>query len=166
MRHLLLGPIIASLIATTAAAQPGTPRPPVIDMHVHSDGTSPQAAAAQMNSLNIRYLFLSSSAADLRLWADAGNPSRYLPAFQFPCPGGVNPVTGRACFDSATEFPDIAWVRDELRASRIRAFGELAPEYLGMTPNDPRLEPYWRLAEVKPASGLVRMALGWGGRML
>jgi Amidohydrolase len=160
MRHLLLVPIIASLIAATAAAQPGTPRPPVIDMHVHGDATSPLASAAQMNALNIRYLFLSSSAADLRLWADAGNPSRYLPALQFPCPGGVNPITGRACFNTTTEFPDVAWVRDELRAGRIRAFGELVPEYLGMAPNDPRLDAYWQLAEEFDLPVAIHMGIG------
>jgi Amidohydrolase len=160
VRRLLLGPVTASLIAATATAQHGTPQPPVIDMHVHSDATSPQTAAALMDSLNIRYLFLSSSAADLRLWAEAGNPSRYLPALQFPCPSGVNPITGRACFDSATELPDVAWVRDELRAGRIRGFGEVLPEYLGMTPNNPRLEPYWQLAEEFDIPVAIHMGIG------
>ena len=161
MPRFLLGSAIVSLIAVTSVAQPVAPQPPVIDMHVHSDATSsPQAAVAQMNSLNIRYVFLSSSAADLRLWADAGNPSRYLPAFQFPCPAGVNPITGRSCFDSPTEFPDIAWVRDELRAGRIWAFGELVPEYLGMVPNDPRLDAYWQLAEEFDLPVAIHMGIG------
>jgi predicted TIM-barrel fold metal-dependent hydrolase len=45
------------------------------------------------------------------------------------------------------DFPDIAWLRGELSAGRIRAFGELLPEYMGISPNDPRFEPYWELAE-------------------
>ena len=38
-------------------------------------------------------------------------------------------------------------MRGELRAGRIKALGEVSPQYVGMTPADPRLEPYWQLAE-------------------
>ena len=42
---------------------------------------------------------------------------------------------------------DVTWLRGEIKAGHIRGLGELAPQYLGMSPNDERLEPYWRLAE-------------------
>jgi predicted TIM-barrel fold metal-dependent hydrolase len=54
---------------------------------------------------------------------------------------------GRPCFDTRSEFPDIEWLRRELGAGRIRGFGELEPQYIGMSPDDERLEPYWQLAE-------------------
>jgi uncharacterized protein len=41
----------------------------------------------------------------------------------------------------------VAWLREQLRTGRIKAFGEMSPQYLGMSPADSRLEPYWQLAE-------------------
>ena len=45
------------------------------------------------------------------------------------------------CFETGTEFPDIAWLRGEVQAGRIKAFGEMPPQFLGLAPNDSRLEP-------------------------
>jgi uncharacterized protein len=127
--------------APTVLAQ----RPPVIDMHVHSTTTSP-GALARLDSLNVRYLFLAGLASDLRIWGEVDS-SRYLPALVFPCDGGRAPITGRPCYDTATDLPDTTWLRGELRAGRIRGFGEMSPQYLGMSPDDARLNPFWALAE-------------------
>jgi uncharacterized protein len=137
--------VIAVLLALPAGAQAGAQRPPVIDMHVHSTTTSP-AALAELDSLNVRYLFLSGLASDLHLWAEVDS-TRYLPALVFPCDDGRAPITGRPCYDTATDLPDTTWLRGELRAGRIRGFGEMSPQYMGMSPADPRLDPYWALAE-------------------
>jgi hypothetical protein len=119
--------------------------PPVIDMHVHSTTTTPESMAL-LDSLNIRYVYLSGLHADLARWRTV-DASRYLPALVFPCAGGRAPVTGRPCYDTPTDLPDTAWLRGELQAGRIRGFGEMSPQYLGMSPDDPRLFPYWALAE-------------------
>jgi hypothetical protein len=120
-------------------------RLPVIDIHVHSTTTTP-AALAVLDSLNVRYVYLSALASDLRTW-EAVDPARYLPSLVFPCEGGRAPVTGRPCYDTPSDLPDTTWLRAELQAGRIRGFGEMSPQYLGMSPADPRLQPYWRLAE-------------------
>ena len=60
---------------------------------------------------------------------------------------GHAPITGRDCFNSVTDFPDVAWLRRELEAGHIKAFGELSPQYEGISPQDSRFEPYWQLAE-------------------
>ena len=101
---------------------------------------------ARLASINVRYVFLAGLQSDLAVWSSV-DPARYLPALIFPCAGGRAPITGRPCFDTASELPDIEWLRRELRAGRIRGFGELEPQYLGMSPDDERFEPYWRLAE-------------------
>lgn len=123
-------------------------RPPVIDMHQHSAQLTPKAYA-QMSASNIRYVFLSSTTTDLRGWAAEADPKRYLPALVFPCEAGraPGPGAGRQCLDDGSEFPDLTWLREEIRAGRIKALGELAPQYMGISPADPRLEPYWQLAE-------------------
>lgn len=132
--------------ASRAAAQTAAHRQPVIDVHVHSTTTKP-GALARLDSLGVRYVVLAGLAPDLRTWAAAADSSRYLPALVFPCDGGRAAITGRPCFDGPMEFPDTSWVRDEIRSGRIRAFGEVMQQFLGLAPGDPRMEPYWRLAE-------------------
>jgi hypothetical protein len=137
-------------VAAPAAAAAGQsaalgPRQPVIDVHVHSTMTTP-AMLQRLEALGVRYIVLSALAADLPLWA-AVDSSRYVPALVFPCPGGRAVITGRPCFANGEELPDTTWLREEVRAGRVRAFSELVPQFLGLSPADPRLEPYWSLAE-------------------
>ena len=141
--------IVAVLLGSTAVGQApqAPPHFPVIDVHLHSTNTSPQQALERMKSLNIRFLVVSSLAADLPQWAGALDPALLLPSLVFPCADGRAPITGRRCFDTITEFPDIAWLTGEVKAGRIKALGEVEPEFLGMSPADPRMEPYWQLAE-------------------
>lgn len=144
---------LAALACLTLTALPPqavtgqSPRPPVIDVHVHSTNTSPQEELERMKAMNIRYVFVSSLAADMPAWATAFEPSRFLPGLVLPCDGGRAPITGRPCWDGATDVPDVTWLRREIQAGRIKALGEMSPQYLGMPPNDARLEPYWQLAE-------------------
>ena len=142
-----LGLTVAHFAASIAATQAGPLRPPVIDVHVHSTNTSPQAALERMKSLNIRYLFVSSLTADLPAWSAALNATQFLPALVLPCDGGRAPITGRPCWDGGDSFPDTTWLRGELQSGRIKGFGEMSPQYLGIAPNDRRFEPYWQLAE-------------------
>jgi hypothetical protein len=144
VRRLLFVLAIAGVSFRSASAQNGS-RPPVIDMHVHGTTTAP-SDLARLVSLNVRYLFLAGLQSDLGVWSTA-DPARYLPALIFPCAGGRAPITGRPCFDTASDLPDIEWLRRELRTGGIRAFGELEPQYLGMSPDDEQLETYWQLAE-------------------
>jgi hypothetical protein len=144
MSRVLASAALALIPAAPVNGQ-AEPRPPVIDMHVHSTTTLP-GALASLDSLNVRYLFLAGLTSDLRMWAEADS-TRYLPALVFPCDGGRAPITGRSCFDTETDLPDTTWLRGELRAGRIRGFGEMSPQYLGMSPDDPRLDPYWAMAE-------------------
>ena len=129
------------------SAQSNLTRPPVIDMHVHTTNTSPQDALARMTSLNIRYLFVSSVTSDLPLWAATLHADQFMPALVLPCDDGRAPITGRPCWDGGGTFPDINGLRRELRAGRIKALGEVSPQYEGISPADERLEPYWALAE-------------------
>ncbi len=132
-------------MAGTAAAQPSAERPPVIDMHAHSTTTTP-AGLARLDSLGVRFVFLGALATDLPAWRGADS-ARVLTALVFPCEGGRAVITGRPCFEPTAEFPDPAWLRAEIIAGRVRGFGELLPQFMGLEPNDVRLEPYWQIAE-------------------
>ena len=134
--------------------------PPVIDMHVHSTNTSPQDALGRMQSLNIRYLFVSSLTADLAKWFAAMDGSQFVPGLVLPCDHGLAPITGRPCYDGRSEFPDLTWLGGEVKEGRIKALGEVEPQYVGMSPADPRMEPYWQLAEELDIPAGIHMGSG------
>ena len=138
-------PILAAGFATTSAYAQSPP--PVIDMHVHSTNTTPEAVLRRMATQNLRFFFLSGLIADLQSWRTAVQPNRYVAGLVFPCEGGRAPITGRSCFNAGDILPDVDWLRQEVQEGRIQAFGELSPQYPGISPNDARLDPYWRLAE-------------------
>ena len=145
LKGFTLHALAVSFVLTSAVAQ--TAPPPVIDMHVHSTNTAPQVVAGRMASQNLRFFFLSALAGDLPAWRATIQPDRYLPGIVFPCEEGRAPITGRSCFDTADTLPDLDWLRTQIQCGRIQAFGELSPQYPGISPNDPRLDPYWQLAE-------------------
>lgn len=149
---------LAATLVLAAAATARAQRPPVIDVHVHS-GLEPGRVLSVHDSLNIRFAIVSALQSDLRKWADADTGRFYL-GLLFPCERGRMPNTGRRCFESGAEFPDTTWLRAELRARHIRMLGELVPEYIGMSPNDPRMEPYWRLAEEYDVPVAIHMGPG------
>jgi hypothetical protein len=134
-------------LTTTVVGQNPPMRVPVIDMHVHSTNTTPQQTLDRMKQLNIRYVFVSTLFADLPRWTSALNRNQFAAGLVFPCDHGRGPYNGQSCFNSESEFPDVGWLRAELTAGRINAFGELEPQYLGLSPADPRMEPFWQLAE-------------------
>ena len=141
---LLVG--LGLLSATTfQGAQNTPPRPPVIDVHTHIlSGKGP----AVMSSLNVRYWVVTSHVPALRDWARVdGMANRYLPALGFPCPGGRGVISGDPCFEVSADFPDVNWLRREVQDGRIKAFGEILLQYMGLAPGDPQMEPYWALAE-------------------
>jgi uncharacterized protein len=97
--------------------------------------------------LNVRYVFVAGLSKDLQDWAATIDGARYMPASGFSMPAGVALYRKRACFDRATDFPDSAWLRTELESGRIKVFGELVPQFMGLSPQDSRLETYWKRAE-------------------
>jgi hypothetical protein len=49
--------------------------------------------------------------------------------------------------DEENPLPKLATLRADIRGGRVQILGELGLQYRGMAPNDPRLEPYYALAE-------------------
>jgi uncharacterized protein len=159
-----LGLIAVGLLSLTALGQSPKPRPPVIDMHVHANPMfPPERTMAMFDSLNVRYIFLSTRPDTSGPWASV-DAKRFLPALAFPCIGGTS-VSGTCVFEkSGAEFPDVTWLRGELKAGRFRALGEVGSQYGGMSPADSRMEPYWALAEELDVPVGIHMGPGGPGR--
>jgi len=141
---------------------------PVIDVHFHAplepgpvEGFAPsfRRYIAVMDTMNVRMAVLNGLPDVLYDWR-ARAPERLIPALLFPCENGVGTNWGRPCFENGREFPDLEWLRDEVKAGRVKALGEITAQYMGIAPDDPRLEPYFALAEDFDIPVFIHMGLG------
>lgn len=167
LRQIIVSiPLLALLTGCGGAASPSPTGQaadarglPIIDMHMHavpleaypsewgpapfrnpatgelSAATTNQAIMAAsvraMTQFNIVKAVVSGPLDDVHRW-QAFAPDRVI--------GGIwlAPDVG---------LPDIEILRREFESGRVAVLGELGLPYLGMTPNDPKLEPYLALAE-------------------
>lgn len=151
MKHcLLLIPAALFCVACALPAQtPPVEPPPVIDMHLHAGhGTSGKTWDAMLSDLDaynvVRVMLSVEDTAGVR-WHEEG-PDRFWVGPSFPCFDGRFPSMD-PCFEEDDGWPDFEWLRREYDAGRLRSMGELLYVYYGIAPTDPRLEPYWALAE-------------------
>jgi hypothetical protein len=145
--------LLAFTILLAAPAPAGHRRPPVvpavIDMHLHGGhGTTPDEWQTILTDLDnnrvvLATLFVDDTAGS-RLAAIA--PDRFLVGASFPCLEGIYP-RGDPCFAEWNGWPQLSWLRRQYESKRMRVMGELLNVYYGVSPDDPRLEPYWALAE-------------------
>lgn len=152
---------LVAIAAVWIAATPVAGQTPVIDVHLHSpfNRTNTDAMRRAMDSLNVRHAVFIGSFDQLMAPLDSA-PGRLLPALMFPCAGGRMPNAGIRCFPPDGDFPPIDWLREQVKAGRIRVFGEIGAQYLGIAPNDPRLEPYYALAEELDVPMGIHLGIG------
>ena len=94
-----------------------------------TDDALRNASLAELRKYNITGV-ASGSPAVVQAWAVA-EPSRIIPAVTM----GDEP------------YPSIEQLRALYKAGRLKVLGEISVQYDGVGPNDPRLEPYFALAE-------------------
>ena len=158
--------LVVGLVWVTAHGVLAQSQPPIIDMHMHArvavarapDGTvvgrpcDPQpcdtpapvfttdesvlrGTVAAMARHNVVLGFLGDAVDRVAHWmAAAPEPKRFLPA-TFPA-RSTEEVTAK-----------VEELRQLARERRIEGIGEIGAQYSGIAPNDPRLEPYFALAE-------------------
>lgn len=139
-------------------------RGPKIDIHQHArkmayeaDGTpainfitgNPSTAYSdesvitrtleEMDKHNIVKSFICDSFEDVYKWMDYA-PERFIPGVAI---GGDPPQ------------PSVEEIRREYKAGHIKGIGEITTQYAGLAPNDPKLDPYWALAEELDAPVLI-----------
>jgi predicted TIM-barrel fold metal-dependent hydrolase len=154
-------PRLLLLLALLAMAQPlpaqkeRQPRQPVIDMHMHVYGTDERwklripnpitkqpmvatneeahrdATVAQMDRHNVVKAMISGDDYPVQLRWKEKAPDRFIVGYALEDPTKV----------------DLNFIRTEAKAGRLEAIGEMAPQYEGIAPNDPVLEPIYALAE-------------------
>lgn len=146
--------ILLVLLASTALAQNNTQRRPVIDVHMHAYAKDPrwdqkvpnpitgqaitatneqahmQATFAEMKKYNIVKAIVSTDYDAVLRWKTAA-PDSVIASYGFDDPAKVN----------------LEFLRKEHAAGRLVALGEIAVQYEGLGPNDPKMEPIYALAE-------------------
>jgi predicted TIM-barrel fold metal-dependent hydrolase len=88
---------------------------------------------------------------DLATW-HAAAPDRILPA--------VNYFRPRADAQGKPMLRDTAELRRLVREGRVAVFAEITPQYWGMSPADPALEPYFALAEEMDVPVGIHLGIG------
>ncbi len=148
--------VAVALCLDPAAAKTGIDslRPPIIDMHLHAyrlDGGEPpevnpvtgQPSAAR-TSAELRDMTLAELERYNIVKAVTSGPPETVAQWRETAPDRI--MVG-AWIDEAGSLPDLARLRAEMQAGRVHVLGELILQHRGMAPNDPRLEPYYALAE-------------------
>ena len=129
-------------------------RQPIIDVHVHvyaadarwdhkvpnpvsgqellatTERAHMQATLDEMKRFNIVKAVASNDYATVLRWKVAA-PEQIIASYGFD-----DPVP-----------PDVDFLRDEHAAGRLMALGELGLQYAGMVPSDPKMDPWFRLAQ-------------------
>ncbi|WP_121355618.1 amidohydrolase family protein [Flavisolibacter nicotianae] len=103
------------------------------------------ALLGTMNRLNITAV-ASGDAGILHTWQKA-SPSRFIPSLSF---------------SSASDMSVKAF-EDSLSTGFYKVVGEIAPQYQGMSPSDPSLDPYFAVAEKLNIPVAIHMGTGGNG---
>jgi uncharacterized protein len=151
---MLLRTLAVLLVSCPLVAADPPPRR-IIDVHMHAEADDPRFGSAFTLALTGRKM--TASADEKAHVAESlermrrlnvvkavvsGNPSAVL-RFKERAPDRV--IAGYAFDDPAKA--DLAFLRREHAAGRMQVIGEFGPQYAGLAPNDPRLEPIFALAE-------------------
>ena len=160
MKVLHLTGLFAVLLCAGANAgltqQPSArQRLPIIDMHVHAFGWDdmgnpppPNLVTGKVPPARTDKEFMDAVLAELRRYnvvkAVAGGPRPHVLSWQAADPGRI---IGGTIVESDFPLLDTSALRADVHAGRVGVMGELALAYSGVAPNDPRMEPYWALAE-------------------
>lgn len=154
MKIHILGLISLMVFSLPAPAQKDEQRPPIIDVHMHAyakderwthkvpnpltgqpmiattEQAHMRATLAEMKKYNVVKAVVSDDYQAVLRWK-AASPDHIIPSYGFNDPSS----------------PDLKFLHREHAAGRLMALGEIGAQYEGIAPNDPKLEPYFALAE-------------------
>lgn len=154
----------ALVLILISYAVPGTAqeRLPVIDMHLHAgpgseestyytirEGETPDEARlrtllADMDAHKVVYGIIGGPPEHVERFRQAA-PVPLIGSVILPCINGHSP-NFYGCYENGGDWPDLDWLRAEIEAGRVGGLGELYNVYAGVSPRDPRMQPYLDLA--------------------
>ena len=141
MRHCC---IVLALLSAPALSfgQQSQLQSPIIDVHMHggpgrgeSDQAFLQGALTEFDKYNVVLALTGIVHSD-----------RYAETWRKAAPGRIVVGPQLAARDGG-DLPDVGLLKQEYAAGRMGLLGELGYVYVGIAPTDPRLAPYFALAE-------------------
>lgn len=133
-----------SLLLSLLASCASTPMAGVVDTHLHG-ARDPVAQLDELAANGITTVVVSTSWEDQQRYVD-GKPLRVLRGLMFPCPQGKVPYSLQNCHTDGREWPGVEWAKEQVESGRINFLGEILTQYYGISPSDPRMDPYYSLA--------------------
>jgi len=160
----------------SGAGQPATDaKPPIIDVHLHAYESDPrwaervpnpatgklltattekshrEATLAELKRHNVVKAVLSNGRDNVEVvdrWKAAA-PDLIIPSpgFDGPRQEPQGVPAGGAVRELTTPLPELGALRKDYLAGRFKAMGEIGAVYAGLALDDPKLEPYFALAE-------------------
>lgn len=156
IRSILMTALAAALAASCSqsgieAEKPAASAPAIIDAHQHSsfvggdDAADLEKMLAEMDANGIsRAVLQISEADDIEQWGAAA-PGRFLLGPAFPCVA-LRGDGALSCAWDGEAWPEIGWLRSQYESGVFQVMGEMLFVYAGVSPDDPRMDPYWALA--------------------
>ena len=158
MRAVVLGLALLGAGRPVGASEPGAPRPPIIDVHLHAQelwappGEDAGKTFGPVFAEQTTGILAARNTAELeQATLDAMDRLNIVKAI---VSGGLAEEYRKARPDRILASPllqgddePVASLRAAFKANRYQALAEFAPQYAGLAPNDPKLEPYFALAE-------------------
>jgi hypothetical protein len=132
------------LILVLGCQSEGKETPRIFDVHIHGTA-NPNSQTAALEDAGV-YKAAISTSWDLQEEYRKQKSPKLLFGLMFPCPLGNVPYSLQPCFQDKGEWPDVAWVEQQIQAGKIDFFGELLNQYHGVVPLDSAMLPYYHLA--------------------
>jgi uncharacterized protein len=118
------------------------PQPNLITGNVPEARTNAEAIEAYMAEMDRYNIVLAVGSGELEMVEEMKSHAqdRFLGGIEFP--RYTAPVNNRL-----EEWPDIDELHRLYESDQLQIMGEITAQYAGVAPNDPKLEPYYALAE-------------------
>ena len=133
------------MLLTAIAAVLATP---IIDVHRHAGWAySDKESARDSEVVALEDFGLNTAITSVtdydepERWADTG----FIVGVRPFCPRNLAEPR-YICFPSTEGWADLDWLEQEIKAGRVHALHEVNPNTYGISPDNPRLRPYWALA--------------------
>ena len=147
--------VLLLILPSLAFTQKATQRLPIIDMHMHAHPANRFGKSGLPNPITGKPSASTTDDALLRAALEAMDRHQIVKAFASSYLDSVERwrvaaperIVGGAQIDVGIPMPDVARLRRDFAAGRLGFIGEVGAQYLGLTPGDPVLEPYFALAE-------------------
>jgi hypothetical protein len=117
----------------------------IFDVHLHGD-KEPEKQLTHLLSKGVYKVAVSTSWV-LQQKYNGNEDVSVVQGLMLPCPQGKVPYSLQDCYADQNEFPDLGWVENLIKENKIQFIGEVLTQYYGISPSDPKMKAYYKLAE-------------------